>query len=140
MPDYALLLGAGIYVTTGQRALPNNGLIIAGLNNRISEFRCLSGSSSPYVGQLLGPNGEDLTHLDTDHFLVHRGGIHDPGLVHIRRIVPLASEEQGVYTCHIPDERGVAVDVNVGLYLRDFAGNTGNCRLYNPSYNDHILS
>ena len=115
-------IGAGIYVTSGQRALPNNGLIVASVSNRISEFRCLSGSSSAYVGQFLGPNGEDLTHVDTDHFLVHRGGSYDPGLIHVRRLTPLAREEQGVYTCQIPNERGIAVDVNVGLYLRDLAG------------------
>ena len=114
--------GAGIYVTSGQKSLPNNGLIVAGVTNRISEFRCLSGSSSPFVGQLLGPNGEDLTHIDSDHFLVHRGGSYDPGLVHVRRLAPLTREEQGVYTCRIPNERGIAVDVNVGLYLRDSAG------------------
>ena len=109
-------------MTTGHKALPNNGLIVAGLNNRISEFRCLSGSTSPYVGQLLGPNGDDLTHIDNDHFLVHRSGSYDPGLVHIRRLAPLTIEEQGIYTCRIPNERGVAVDVNVGLYLKDYAG------------------
>ena len=114
--------GAGIYVTAGQRALPNNGLIVAGADNRISEFRCLSGSSSPEVGQLLGPAGEDMTFIDSDNFLVRRGGIYDPGLVHVRRIVPLSDEEQGVYTCRIPDEKGVAVDVNVGLYFVDSAG------------------
>ena len=115
-------IGAGIYVTSGREALPNNGLIVAGVTNRISEFHCLSGSSSPFVGQLLGPNGEDLTHVDTDHFLVHRGGSYDPGLVHVRRLAPLARKEQGVYTCRIPNERGTAVDVNVGLYLGDSAG------------------
>ena len=109
-------------MTSGREALPNNGLIVAGVTNRISEFRCLSGSSSPFVGQLLGPNGEDLTHVDADHFLVHRGGSYDPGLIHVRRLAPLAREEQGVYTCRIPNERGTAVDVNVGLYLGDSAG------------------
>ena len=52
---------------------------------------------------------------------MRRGGIFDPGLVHIRRIVPLSNEEQEVYTCRIPDE-GVAVDVNMGLYLKESAG------------------
>ena len=117
-----IAVGAGIYVTSGQKALPDNGLIIADANNRISEFRCLSGSSSSEVGQLLNPAGEDITFIDSDVFLVRRGGIYDPGLIHIHRIVPLSDEEQGVYTCRIPDERGTAVDVNVGLYLNKSAG------------------
>ena len=115
-------LGAGFYVTAGQRALPNNSLIVADAYNRISEFRCLSGSSRSEVGQLLNPAGKDITLVDNDHFLVRRGGVFDPGLVHIRRIVPLSSEEQGVYTCRIPDENGAGVDVNVGLYLKELAG------------------
>lgn len=109
-------------MSIGQKALPNNSLIVADMGDRISEFRCLSGSSSADVGQLLSPDGKDLTHLDTDHFLVRRGGRYDPGLIHVRRVVPLANEEQGIYTCRIPDERGVAVDVNVGLYLQESAG------------------
>ena len=115
-------IGAGIYVSVGEEALPNNGLIVAGLDNRISEFRCLSGSSSPYVGQLLGPDDDNLTFSDTAPFLVHRGGIYDPGLVHVHSVRALDDDEQGIYTCRIPDERGVVVDVNVGLYLNDSAG------------------
>lgn len=110
-------------MTSGQKALPNNDLIIADAYNRISEFRCLSGSSSSEVGQLLSPAGKDITFDDSDHFLVRRGGTYDPGLVHVRRIVPLSNEEQGVYTCRIPDETGTAIDVNVGLYLNESAGN-----------------
>ena len=117
-----IITGAGFHVSAGQKTLPNNSLIVAGADNRISEFRCLSGSSSPDVGQLINSQNEDITHDDSDSFLVRKGGRYDPGLVHVRRIVPLASEEQGVYTCRIPDEGGVTVDVNVGLYLKDSAG------------------
>ena len=116
------MIGAGIYVSGGQKALPNNGLIVAGVDDRISEFRCLSGSSSQDVGQLINPDGDDITFLDSDHFLVRKGGSYDPGLVHVRRAVPLRREEEGVYTCRIPDEKGETVDVNVGLYLKESAG------------------
>ena len=117
-----IITGAGFHVSAGQKTLPNNSLIVAGADDRISEFRCLSGSSSPDVGQLINSQNEDITHDDSDSFLVRKGGRYDPGLVHVRRIVPLASEEQGVYTCRIPDEGGVTVDVNVGLYLKHSAG------------------
>ena len=110
-------------MSSGKKALPNNSLIVAGVDDRISEFRCLSGSSSENVGQLINPNSDDITFLDSDHFLVRKGGRYDPGLVHILRVAPVGKEEQGVYTCRIPDERGVTVDVNVGLYLQDEAGN-----------------
>ena len=117
-------------MTSGQRALPNNALIIADTYNRISEFHCLSSSTSSEVGQLLSPAGKDITFVDSDHFLVHRGGIYDPGLVHVFRIVPLSNEEQGVYTCRIPNEKGVAVDINVGLYLNESAGKIYYCHVF----------
>ena len=120
------ILGAGIYVSAGQRALPNNSLIVAGADNRISEFRCLSGSKSLDVGQLISPAGEDITFLGSDSFLVRKGGRFDPGLLHVRRVVPLRTDEQGVYTCRIPDEMGRTLDVNVALYLKDSAGINNN--------------
>ena len=110
-------------MSSGKKALPNNSLIVARVDDRISEFRCLSGSSSENVGQLINPNNDDITFFESDHFLVHKGGRYDPGLVHVRQVVPMGKEEQGIYTCRIPDERGVTVDVNVGLYLQDEAGN-----------------
>ena len=121
-------LGAGIYVSAGELPLPNNSLIVAGVDNRISEFRCLSGSSSSNVGQLISSTGEDITFLDSDHFLVRKGGSYDPGLIHVRRVAPLTSDEQGVYTCRIPDEGGATLDVNVALYLKDSAGMSNSYR------------
>ena len=101
------------------------------MDNRISEFRCLSGSSSSGVGQLISSAGEDITYLHSDHFLVRKGQRYDPGLVHVRRVAPLTRDEQGVYTCRIPDEEGVTLDVNVALYRKDSAG-MSNC------YRSHI--
>lgn len=110
------------------RALPNNSLIVAGVDNRISEFRCLSGSSSSGVGQLISSAGEDITFLHSDQFLVRKGQRYDPGTVHVRRVAPLTRDEQGVYTCRIPNEEGVTLDVNVALYLKDSAGMSNSYR------------
>ena len=118
------LLGAGIYVSSGHVALPNDGIIVTGAGGRISEFRCISGSTRSNTGHLFDINEVDITLSNTDPFFTFRGS---PGTVHVRSVRALASNEQGIYTCRIPNEMGTTVDVNVGLYL---SGNT--CKYYFP--------
>ena len=110
----SFILGAGIYVSHGHTALPNNGMILTGAGGRISGFRCISGTSRSNVGHLFDINEADITTSNTDPFFTFRNS---PGTVHVRSLRSLLSNEQGIYTCRIPDERGTTVDVNVGLYL-----------------------
>ena len=110
--------GAGIYVSgSPSAALPNNGMIVAGSSGRIGDFRCVSGSRQSNVGHLFDMNDVDITTSSSDPFFTFR---HSPGMVHVRSLRSLHSNEQGIYTCRIPDETGTTVNVNVGLYL---AGN-----------------
>ena len=115
------MIGAGIHVAHGHVALPNNGIILTGAGRRISEFRCISGSSRSNVGHLFDVNEVDITISNSDPFFTLR---HSPGTVQVRSIRHLRSSEQGIYTCRIPDETGTTVDVNVGLYL-----SSSNCKL-----------
>ena len=112
--DLSFTLGAGVYVAQGHVALPNNGIILTGVGGRISEFRCISGSSRSNVGHLFDISEVDITTSNSDPFFTLR---HSPGTVQVRSIRSLRSNEQGIYTCRIPDETGTTMDVNVGLYL-----------------------
>ena len=108
------MLGAGIYVSSGHTALPNNGMILTGAGGRISGFRCISGSRQSSIGHLFDMNEVDITTSNSDPFFTFRNS---PGTVNVRSLRSLRSNEQGIYTCRIPDETGTTVDVNVGLYL-----------------------
>ena len=118
--SFLCALGAGIYVAHGHVALPNNGIILTGAGGRIGEFRCISGTSRSNVGHLFDTNEVDITTSNLDPFFTLR---HTPGTVQVRSIRHLRSNEQGIYTCRIPDETGTTVDVNVGLYL-----SSSNCK------------
>ena len=107
-----LNLGAGIYVSTGHTALPNNGIILT--SGRVSDFRCISGSRRSNIGHLFDINDSNITTSTSDPFFTLR---HSPGTVQVRSLRNLRSNEQGIYTCRIPDGTGSIVDVNVGLYL-----------------------
>ena len=108
------MLGAGIYVSSGHTALPNNGMILTDAGERISGFRCISGSHRSSIGHLFDMNEVDITTSNSDPFFTFRNS---PGTVHVRSLRSLRTNEQGIYTCRIPDETGTTVDVNVGLYL-----------------------
>ena len=113
-----MYVGAGIYVETGSdRVLSNNSLIAAPANGKISTFRCLSGSSMPSTGILIGPQGNDITLSPSDPFLVSRGSSYDPGTLLVRSVRPLQREYTGIYTYRTPDENGDIVDFHFGVYM-----------------------
>ena len=128
--------GAGIFVLTGDGSVPvgplsNNGVVIAqdvSSGNRI-RVQCRSGSPDFDVGQFVDLDGTshnipgntgdfDLqrsgTQLGTFQFL-NRAGI-EPALT---------ADDNGVYTCHIPDESGNDVDVNIGIFQNGFTSELG---------------
>ena len=112
-------IGAGIYASSAHEALMNNSLIKADSSQHF-EFRCMSGSKQGGVGHFIGRNGRDITYQFGRPFYVSIGGVHNPGLIHVRSYRTLSMSYQGVYTCRIPDENGNLVDINVGLYRYEF--------------------
>ena len=116
----AYYLGAGIYVESTNKILPNNGLIITTSLGKIPSFCCLSGSSKSRVGRLIDPLGNDIT-FSTDPFVVRQGDFHDPGTLYIRSLREFEEADSGVYICRTPDEDGNMLEVNFGLYLHDDA-------------------
>ena len=86
---------------------------------------CLSGSTIPSVGQWLSPSGTDLSSVVDDAFEVTVGDSYSPGSIVIMSPVgnpPLATTDEGVYTCVIPDETGRDNYLYVGIYLSGFSG------------------
>ena len=108
--------GAGIYLHHGGgQVIPNNSLITTtNPSGRIPRFRCLSGSSTSNVGKLIDPNGKDITKSRSDPFVASN---YERGSLVVSNVRPLVAADVGIYTCRIPDENGVSVDVNFGLYL-----------------------
>ena len=115
-------------VPTG--VLPNNGIVIAQDvtgGTRIS-FQCRSGSTMTGVGQLVDPDGTSFNIGETsgvfsvDALGYYYGG--QPGSVRFRNSAnnepALTADDEGVYSCRIPDETGNDVDVNIGVYQNGF--------------------
>lgn len=116
-------IGIGIYVTQGHQFLSNDGLIVAQpFTNRISEFRCLSGSTQYNVGQFIGTNGVNIVSDTRDPFYISRGRQFSPGVIHVRSNRELETEYEGIYTCQMPDETGNVTSINVGLYRHGVGG------------------
>ena len=131
---YLTSTGAGIYVNAGDDsvstgALPNNGIVIAiaeTFGNSIS-FQCRSGSTETDVGDIIGLDGNVLP-IDSTGAGVTTGGRNvrqaSPATVFLRNRAGtepvLTADENGVYTCRIPDENGAIVDVNIGVYQDGF--------------------
>lgn len=97
--------------------LRNNSVILR--SQEFGSLVCLSGSTNPSIGQWLAPNGEDLNQEGMHPFQVNVGGGDNPGYVSIS----LTSVEnitgglwQGIYSCVIPDERGMTQILYIGVH------------------------
>ena len=98
-------------------ALPNNSIIMATHGSlRVPYFRGLSGSNKSHVGQLIGPQGNDVTSSNLDPFIVSLGRNYEPGTIYVRGYRSLLEGEVGIYTYRTPDEMGNTIDVNFGIY------------------------
>ena len=91
----------------------NNSLVIVEDNYLL--VYCASGSMEEDIGQLIGLDGNNITFRMGDDFDTDTPY---PGLLLID--IDTAIADQGVYTCRIPDENGVMVDVNIGIYPPGF--------------------
>ena len=86
------------------------------------KLRCHSGSILQDVGEFIGLDGIAITPLSSDAFNVSVSPNNNPSQVSIDT-ESLTSADQGIYTCHIPDERNNvnnSVNINVGIYLSGF--------------------
>ena len=81
----------------------------------------------PDVGNLIAPNGQDITTSGIDPFDVMVGGDSNPGYLSILQASGhfLTATFQGMYTCILPDENEVENQLNVGIYPHGFNGETG---------------
>lgn len=108
-----------LYDTNDPGIIANNSIILTDNFGRVPQLECISGSKMPDVGRWLTPSGQDTTLSANDPFDVTVGGQDDPGYLDVA-LSPgliLTFRDQGVYTCHIPDETGMNVSVFVGIYL-----------------------
>ncbi len=72
---------------------------------------------------MIGVTGRDITFSHGDQFTVVRGNTYNPGSVQVYVSQSgISAEDEGIYTCRIPDERGRLIDANVGLYLQHSRG------------------
>ncbi len=94
----------------------------AASDETLPSLLCISGSTRPGVGLWVSPSGQNLTESSTDTFTVTVGGEGDPGAVSLSLNVGegLQSEDEGVYTCVIPDETDEIKVLHTGVYRSDF--------------------
>lgn len=113
--------GVALYLD-GVGPVQNNSIIRASITGRFNQLQCISGSSAANVGQWIAPNGGGIAGGPSDSFTIITGDADDPGFtsVELKDGVSLASRDQGVYSCVIPDENGNVHYLYVGLYLRGF--------------------
>ena len=105
-------------LTTNNRQISvhrNNSLVF--VEDNLHVF-CASGSMRTYVGLFIGQDGNSITHVDDALIYYILTGV--PGSILI--IVDSKFTDHGVYTCRIPNENGVEVDVNIGIYPPGFNG------------------
>ena len=114
-------IGVGIsYDRVG--TLQNNTFITTDSSGMIGVLQCISGSLQPNVGRWISPSGQDITTSIIDPFEVQVGDQSSPGSLNIRQASghSITTSFQGVYTCIIPNERGMEEYLHIGIYSHTF--------------------
>lgn len=120
------MTGVELYLFDGSdsRIIPNNSAILSNNFGQLPKFQCVSGSKLAGVGQWFTPSGQSMNLNTNDAFDIIVGDDSDPGYVdmwlHPGRI--LTAQDQGIYTCQIPDEAGRVSTLYVGIYLPALKG------------------
>ena len=92
-------------------------------NYLIINFVC--NSSQSVVGTMLyTPHGTILAPYATIGALFFVSPFDRPGVLHLwqRSYLPFPVTYQGIYTCTIPDNNGIDISLNEGVYLPGFNG------------------
>lgn len=133
---YVLYAGIGIFANNN--SAPNNSVVLGDRNNQIGTIYCTSGSHEANVGLWTDPDGSEITGMSGGTFTVIQGGGGDSNVhpyigLQLRPGHKLNELSEGIYTCTIPDERGVSQSLYIGIYSNNFEGNdvTFLCMLTN---------
>ena len=117
-------LGVQMYLSDAESPgiIPNNDITVTNNFGQLPSLQCISGSQLANVGQWITPSGQDATYHTSDPFDVIVGDESDPGFLEISLHSGqfITYEDQGVYTCRIPDDKGALVSLHVGIYLPAF--------------------
>ena len=116
----SILVGYGFILFSGLPlgSRPNNDLVrlnlFAGFTLRLS---CRSNSTMQPVGELIGLDGTAIG--DTDDFDIANALAGELSVFSDSASIP--SNDQGVYTCRIPDSTNTIREVNFGIYNGGFS-------------------
>ena len=130
----SVLAGVGIYVTTSQlsyssSSLPNNSIITSPAVQNVSShqfaFYCCSNSNtSGSTGTFIGLDGNsysgtiNVERYGSSHSYAGCMYLYLPGRYYFQNYSSF--NEQGIYTCRMPDSAGRNIDVNVGIYRHGY--------------------
>ena len=122
-------IGAGIHVFNGSSPIgsqPNNGLVrptnttSADPGLRRLRFFCRTDSMVKNVGELIGLEGTAITSTDVFEIITNSGNGGELQVTNFVESNHVTSSEQGVYTCRIPLQSGVIMEINIGIYPNAF--------------------
>lgn len=111
-----IVIGVALYLE-GTGLIQNNSITTTTMTGRIEQLQCISASRSANVGQWISPNGNDITN---NSLITSVGNITDPGFISLE-LQSITINNQGVYTCVIPDENGVQQYLYIGIYYGRFS-------------------
>ena len=119
---FIFIIGAQLYSFEfdDYKQVPNNSVIVTDSFGQIPPIQCISGSTRGNSGKWIAPSSEDIT---ADSFGINIGGSNDPGFIEIFLMggYSLTFNDQGVYTCLIPDESDKMIPLRLGIYLPAYA-------------------
>ena len=133
---FFVLAGAGIYVTTSEllyssSSLPNNSIITSSVvpdvsSHQIAFYCCSNSTTSGSTGTFIGLNGYSYSGIinveryGSSHSYAGCMYLYLPGRYYFQNYSSF--NDEGIYTCRMPDSTGRNIDVSIGIYREDYTG------------------
>ena len=130
-------IGVGIFANDNPVA--NNTALLASNGSEFGTIYCTSGSRDPNIGLWYHHSGALITSDNGGKFDIEYGGVDIPSYAALR-LKPgqvLDSDDEGVYTCVIPDHMAEQQILYVGIYRTDFFGELYGAIIYSACSNHY---
>ena len=117
-------MNTDVGIFANENAAPNNSAIISNRNNQIGTIYCNSGSHASNIGKWFDPYGSEITQTSGGSLTTVHGGGDFPAYVglQLKPGAVITENDEGVYTCIIPDENNIDHTLYVGVYRFGFTG------------------
>ena len=134
---------AGVGLVGAFKPLPSNSAFFASAGGQLGRLTCHSANTMHSIGRWFDSNGQDISFNPGDIQLFNvdyaTRTLHSYTSLEVRSGHNFTADNEGIYSCVIPDEEGDSVTLNVGLYSNSYNSESIISGTDHSLLNNHLI-